>query len=244
MTDDVRTIGTNRSICWDCGVHNRIGSSHQRNLFQFFSKPRLRVKKKKLPNYSKKVSMGLMYGQQHEESFDAIIWTIKIQNRYRRISRISKNCSVNVYFDFIGKEFPLKWKKRGYDVPNSFRTDARIDFNGDVRAQFFSYFGKDLVREIFNHADTKVDIPPGVERECYLFTTVPGTNIAFLMLQTYITDIEIDGVFIDAYEEIPLIIRIPSEHTIRVSFVDQITDERKSYNFKLKIKSHAEIELS
>lgn len=211
----------------------------------FFIRPHLRVKKNKLPNYSKKVSMGLLYGQQqHEESFDAIVWTLKIQNKYRGISRISKNCSVNVYFDFIGKEFPLKWKKPGYDVPNSFRTDTHIEFERDVRAQFFSHFGKDLVREIFNHADTNIDIPPGIERECYLLTTVLGTNISFLMIETYVTDIDIDGVFVDVYEELPLIIRIPSEHIIHVRFVDQITDERQTYSFKLKVKSHTEIELN
>ena len=209
----------------------------------FFIRPHLRVKK--LSNYSKKISMGLLYGQQqHEETFDATVWTLKIQNRYPRISRLSKHCSVNVYIEFIGKEFPLKWKKPEYTIPDSFRTDARIDFDGDVRARFFSHFGKDLVREIFNHADTNIDIPPGVERECYLLTTVPGTNIAFLMLQTYITDIDIDGVYIDVYEELPLIVRIPSEHTIRVRFVDQITDERQTHSFKLKVKSHTEIELN
>ena len=187
--------------------------------------------------------MGLQHGQQHEESLDATVWTLKIANRYPRVSRISKNCSTNVYFDFVGKEFPLKWKKPEYTIPDSFKTDARIDFNEDLRSQFFSHFGKDLVREIFIHADSKVDIPPGIERECYLLTTVPGTNIAFLMIQAYITDIEIEGVFIDVYEELPLIMRIPSEHIIRISFVDNLTNERQGYSFKLKIKSHTEIEL-
>jgi hypothetical protein len=156
-------------------------------------------------------------------------------NKYPRISRISKNCSMDVYFDFIGKEFPLKWKRPEYTIPNTFKTDAHIDFEKDLRSQFFSHFGKDLVREIFNHADTKVDIPPGIERECYLLTTVNGTNMAFLMIQTYITDIELEGIFIDVYEELPLIMRIPSEHTIRIRFVDDLTDERQSYSFKLKI---------
>lgn len=188
--------------------------------------------------------MGLLYGQQHEESFDAIVWTLKIVNKYPKIARISKNCSMNVYFGFIGKEFPMKWKKPDYSIPSAFKTDAQIDFNRDLRGQLFSHFGKDLVREIFNHADIKVDVPPGIERECYLLTTVNGTNMAFLMIQTYITDIELEGIFIDVYEELPLIMRIPSEHTIRIRFVDDLTDERQSYSFKLKIKSHTEIELS
>lgn len=151
---------------------------------------------------------------------------------------------MNVYFDFLGKEFPLQWKRPEYTIPNTFKTDAQIDFDKDSKSQFFSHFGKDLVRGIFNHADTKVDIPPGIERECYLLTTVPGTNMAFLMIQTYITDIELEGIFIDVYEELPLIMRIPSEHTIRIRFVDDLTDERQSYSFKLKIKSHTEVQLS
>lgn len=209
----------------------------------FFIRPHLRVEKK-LANYSKQISMGLLYGQQQpEESFNATVWTLKIANKYPRISRISKNCSVNVYFDFIGKEFPLKWKRPEYTIPNTFKTDAQIDFDKDLRSQFFSHFGKDLVREIFNHADTSGDLPPGIERECFLLTTVPGTNMAFLMIKTYITNIELEGIFIDVYEELPLIMRIPSEHTIRIRFVDDLTDERQSYSFKLKLKSYDDIEI-
>jgi hypothetical protein len=152
--------------------HNRsrnfLNTPSQGNLFQFFIKPHLAVvgieSRKQIIRYS----LGARDGET-----EACFWSLRVKNRYGRISKSVKDGIAYLYFSSIGKELTMKWNVG----PLLYFDEKWVRPEGE-KAQFVHY---NTVENIKRQASAVGDIPAGETRLLYFLVTFKDSNFAYIL---------------------------------------------------------------
>lgn len=203
----------------------------------FFIKPHLRITG--IKSYPHKIPYHIA-GK--VEEYDCMVWTLKIQNKYGKISRNVNNCAAKIYFHVIQKELPLRWK-------SSMEVYWNKDFypeSNETPNTFFARVGATCVFNLHRLGLEAIDIPPSKENEIYFLVTFRDIQLPYLVLRGNSSEnVLYDGhpILMPRQDGVDLVLRYHEEFEFQIRFEGESYYEEKGITSKIKINSWNDIKL-
>jgi hypothetical protein len=205
---------------------------------RFFIKPHLRITG--IKSYPQKI---VFHNQDKKEELDCIVWTIKIKNKYGRISKNVNKCAAKIYFHIIQQELPLKWRSSSETYWNKDFYATSTENPKDT----FSELGISCAFGLFKLGLENIDIPPNKENEVYFLVTFKDIQLPYLILRgnsSELVNYYGKQFLMPRWDGVDLVLQYREEFEFQIRFEGNCYYEEKGMESTLKINSWKDIKLN